>query len=152
MNAKLGVISEICCTFAMTINFRFPQNGPSKAVWGIFLFLMQRYKIFMILAIKSLDLFELICDYPYVSHNRSMLVIRNKDSIFLPIYIRFGEIFLAHGYFKIIILSTIYIINRTSCKLTTTIRSNNAKNSTANYGSRNCTYTSKQTSDRRSYL
>ena len=28
-----------------------------------------------------------------------MLVIRNKDSIFLPIYIRFGEIFLAHGYF-----------------------------------------------------
>ena len=65
MNAKLGVISEICCTFAMTIHFRFPQNGPSKAVWGIFLFLMQRYKIFMTLAIKSLDLFELICDYPY---------------------------------------------------------------------------------------
>ena len=50
----------------MTIHFRFPQNGPSKAVWGIFLFLMQRYKIFMTLAIKSLDLFELICDYPYV--------------------------------------------------------------------------------------
>ena len=50
----------------MTIHFRFPQNGPSKAVWGIFLFLMQRYKIFMTLAIKSLDLFELICDYPYL--------------------------------------------------------------------------------------
>ena len=50
----------------MTIYFRFPQNGPSKAVCGIFLFLMQRYKIFMTLAIKSLDLFELICDYPYI--------------------------------------------------------------------------------------
>ena len=36
MNAKLGVISEICCTFAMTIIFRFPQNRPCKAVWGIF--------------------------------------------------------------------------------------------------------------------
>ena len=67
MKAKLGVISEICCTFAMTINFRFPKNGPSKAVWGIFLFLMQRYKIFMTLVINSLGLFELICDYPYLT-------------------------------------------------------------------------------------
>ena len=48
----------------MTIYFRFPQNRPCKAVWGIFLFLMQRYKKSMILAIKSLGLFELICDYP----------------------------------------------------------------------------------------
>ena len=66
MNAKLGVISEICCTFAMTIYFRFPQNRPYKAVWGIILFLMQRYKKSMTLAIKSLSLFELICDYPYI--------------------------------------------------------------------------------------
>ena len=28
---------------------------------------MQRYKNFMTLAIKSLDLFELICDYPYIN-------------------------------------------------------------------------------------
>ena len=31
-------------TFAMTIIFRFPQNKPVKAVRGIFLFLIQRYK------------------------------------------------------------------------------------------------------------
>ena len=66
MNAKLGVISEICCTFAMTMYFRFPQNRPCKAVWGIFLFLMQRYKKSITLAIKLLGLFELICDYPYL--------------------------------------------------------------------------------------
>ena len=28
---------------------------------------MQRYKNFMTLAIKSLDLFKLICDYPYLT-------------------------------------------------------------------------------------
>ena len=60
-DVKIAVFLSI---FAMTIIFRFPQNRPYKAVWGIFLFLMQRYKIFMTLAIKSLDLFELICDYP----------------------------------------------------------------------------------------
>ena len=63
-DAKLGVISEICCTFTMTIYFCFPKNRPCKAVWGIFLFLMQRYEIFMTLVIKSLDLFKLICNYP----------------------------------------------------------------------------------------
>ena len=69
MNAKLGVISEICCTFAMTIYFRFPQNRPYKAVWFFFCYHMQRYINFMTLAIKSLSLFELICDYPYLKIN-----------------------------------------------------------------------------------
>ena len=34
MNAKLGVISEICCTFIMTILFRFPKTRPVKQFWG----------------------------------------------------------------------------------------------------------------------
>lgn len=42
MNAKLGVISEFCCTFDMTIIFSFPsKTGPSKAVWRIFHFPLQ---------------------------------------------------------------------------------------------------------------
>ena len=56
----------------MTIYFRFPQNRPYKAVWGIFLFLMQSHKKSMIPSIKSLDLFELICDYPYIVHRSTM--------------------------------------------------------------------------------
>lgn len=35
----------------------------------------------------------------YVSHNCTMLVLLNKDCISFPIYIRFGVILLAHGYF-----------------------------------------------------
>ena len=49
---------------AMMIIFRFPQNRPSKAVWGIFCYHMQRHKKNITLAIKSLDLFRLICDHP----------------------------------------------------------------------------------------
>lgn len=35
----------------------------------------------------------------YVSHNSLMLVLLNKDSISFPVYIRFGVIILAYGYF-----------------------------------------------------
>ena len=35
----------------------------------------------------------------YFSHNCSMSVLLNKDCISLQIYIRFGVILLAHGYF-----------------------------------------------------
>ena len=44
--------------------FSFPPKRAIQSCLGDFLFLMQRYKIFMTLVIKSLDLFELICDYP----------------------------------------------------------------------------------------
>ena len=60
-DVKIAVFLSI---FAMTIFSRFPQNRQCKAVWGIFLFLMQRYKKSMTLAIKSLDFFRLICDLP----------------------------------------------------------------------------------------
>ena len=35
-DVKIAVFLSI---FAMTIYFRFPQNRPCKAVWGIFLFI-----------------------------------------------------------------------------------------------------------------
>ena len=48
----------------MTIYSRFPQNRPCKAVWGIFFVSYAKIQKSMILTIKSLGLFELICDYP----------------------------------------------------------------------------------------
>ena len=57
---------------------------------------MQRYKIFMTLAIKSLDLFELICDYPYIKSGfgRSFLYFLLTEgklsflhSLLLPLYL-----------------------------------------------------------------
>ena len=56
--------SENCCTVAMTIIFRSPQNKPVKAVWGIFCYHIQRYKKIITLAIKSLDLFGQFYDNP----------------------------------------------------------------------------------------
>ena len=60
-DVKIAVFLSI---FAMTIIFRFPQNRPCKAVWGIYFYHMQRYKNFITLAIKSLGLIEVICDNP----------------------------------------------------------------------------------------
>ena len=39
--SQLAYNSEILSKFAMTIIFRFPQNRPIKAVWGIFYYFMQ---------------------------------------------------------------------------------------------------------------
>ena len=53
-DVKIAVFLSI---FAMTIIFRFPQNRPVKAVWGILYYFMQRYKILITLTIRSLGCF-----------------------------------------------------------------------------------------------
>ncbi len=47
--------------------FSFPKTGRAKQFGGFFCFLCKDTKKSMTLVIKSLGLFELICDYPYIS-------------------------------------------------------------------------------------
>ena len=49
--------------------FSFPPKQALQSSLGFFCYHMQRYINFMTLAIKSLSLFELICDYPYLKIN-----------------------------------------------------------------------------------
>ena len=59
--------------------FSFPPKQALQSSLGFFCYHMQRYINFMTLAIKSLSLFELICDYPYIDR-KSVSRCRNTPS------------------------------------------------------------------------